>query len=197
MSTSPDDLDPRQRRTRVALTAAILDLAREQAAADISVSALARAAGVHRTTVYQHATSPAALLGKVLSDELDALRETHLREVSQDHLAQATQSTTLGVLEHLEAHEVIYRRELGLAMSPLHAMLRAHFAASVREVIELHDLHPPDVEGLPADFADIASRWIADASVGAMTQWLRGPRPRSHAAYMRAHTALLPPWWPR
>lgn len=198
MSTSTStDLDPRQRRTRDALAAAILDLASEQAATDITVSALARAAGVHRSTVYQHANSPAELLGRVLSDELDTLREAHLREVSGEALGAAVRATTLGVLEHLEAHEAIYRRELGQGMTPLHAMLRTHFAESVRELIEQHDLRPPDLDALPAHFPDLAARWIADASVGAMGLWLRGPPPRSREAYLRAHAALLPAWWPR
>lgn len=198
MSASLDlDLDPRQRRTRDALAAAVLELASDQAAVDISVSALARAAGVHRSTVYQHATSPAALLARVLSDELDAVREAHLRRASGAELGSALRATTLGVLEHLEKHETIYRRELEQGMTPLRAMLRSHFAESVREVVEQHELHPADVDGLPADFPDLAARWIADASVGAMGQWLRGPKPRSRDSYLRGHTALLPAWWPR
>ena len=197
MSTAaPESLDPRQRRTRQALAAAILALAKKQAVAEISVSALAREAGVHRSTVYQHAASPAALLAAVLSEELDVARETYLFDVPDGGLGQAVRSTTLGVLEHLEAHEVIYRRELSETMNPLHAMLRTHFAESVRELIETHDLAPPDVQGLPPDFPDMAARWIADASVGAMSVWLGRPRPRNRETYLRAHAALLPDWWP-
>jgi hypothetical protein len=112
-------------------------------------------------------------------------------------VGQATRRAVLAVLGHLQVHEGIYRRELADGRSPVAAMLSAHFAASARALIEAHGLGPPGVDTPPEIFAELASRWIADGAVGAMTVWLRQEPPRDPEAYWRAHAALLPAWWPR
>lgn len=197
MSATPDDLDPRQRRTRRALADAILTLAAEQPVRDISVTGLAKAASVHRSTVYQHAESPAGLLSDVLSRELDDVRDQFMGEMPSDDLPGLVHQVVMAVLEHLEKREAIYRRELADPTNHLHSMLRNHFAVSVEAVIRSYDLGPAD---LPAEdreaFVPIASRWVADATTGAMTVWLQGPKPRDFEAYARIHKRLLPPWWP-
>lgn len=185
-------LDARQIRTQSALTQAILELASERPVREISMADLARAAGVNRSTVYQHATSPAGLLCDVMRAELDAVREAHLVELGD--LGQAMRETVLGVLDHLERHASIYRRELRDPANQLHAMLSGHFAASVAALIERLDLGPAGVNA--ALFREAAPRWIADGSVGAMAAWLDGPEPRDREAYLKIHAALLPPWWP-
>jgi AcrR family transcriptional regulator len=50
----PEHVDPRTRRTVTALRNALLVLAESTPVTEIDVSALCRAAGVHRTTFYKH-----------------------------------------------------------------------------------------------------------------------------------------------
>lgn len=189
-------LDPRQQRTRERLTEAVLRLATQRPARDIGMAELAREAGVHRTTLYQHLRSPAEWLAEVLRGELDTLRERHLpNDGALASLSDATRDVVLGVLAHLEAHEALYRRELADPASPVGDMLAAHFAASVEQLLARHDLAPA-TRLPPEQFAAMAARWIGDASVGAMTIWLDGDRPRDPEAYLAAHALLLPPWWP-
>ena len=64
-------MDARQLRSRSKLFAAILELAADVRAEDLSVTEVASAAGVHRSTFYEHAESPAALLREALEAELD------------------------------------------------------------------------------------------------------------------------------
>lgn len=190
-------LDPRQRRTRQALVQAVLALAADQPVREISVSALARAAGVHRSTVYQHAPSPAALLVSVLQAELDLVRERHLAGLAPGQLGAAGRGVVRAVLDHLESHAALYRRELADPVAPLGDMLREHFAESVRGMIDTHRLAPPGVERLGPEGREMVARWVAEGSVGAMTAWLLGPAPRDPENYLALHAALLPGWWPR
>lgn len=190
------DLDPRQVRTRRVLSDAILRLAADRPVAEVTTAELARAARLHRTTLYQHMRSPPELLAEVLERELDAVRMAHLQGPPASDLHVAMRGVVLAVLEHLEHHATIYRRELASPQSPLSAMLGAHFAASAHDLIERHGLGPADLDVPRALFAPLAARWIGDASVGAMTVWLLGDAPRDPELYLRAHAALLPPWWP-
>lgn len=190
-------LDARQVRTRAALTAAILRLAQDHAASDISMAQLAREAGVHRTTLYQHLPSPSEWLSSVLQRELDTLRETHLELPADGDLSAASRDVALAVLAHLEDHAVIYQRELALPRSPLGTMLGEHFATSVRQLIDTHTLGPAGLDVPRELFRELASRWIAEAAVGAMTAWLASPAPRDPEIYLKIHATLLPEWWPQ
>ena len=69
------ELDPRQCRTRAALAAAVLALAAERGIDALSVTEITARAGVHRSTFYQHASSPLDLVKSTLARELDALRD--------------------------------------------------------------------------------------------------------------------------
>mgnify|MGYP000965533580 CR=1 FL=1 len=62
--------DPRYLRVRASLVSALFELAAEVPADEISVSQLASAAGVSRTTFYSHSSSPAQLLADTLVDRL-------------------------------------------------------------------------------------------------------------------------------
>ncbi|WP_052436955.1 TetR/AcrR family transcriptional regulator [Georgenia sp. SUBG003] len=69
-------LDPRTRRTRAALGRAMAQMVVEAPLAQVSVAALCRAAGVHRTTFYKHFSTVTELAGAVLGElfeRIDAL----------------------------------------------------------------------------------------------------------------------------
>jgi AcrR family transcriptional regulator len=184
-------------RTRARMFEAVLELAAERPIADVTATDVANRVGVHRTTFYEYAESPVALLRQALADELDILREHHLRGSTRADVAERVHRITLGVLDHLEQHEDVYRRLDDAAGSALQAFLSAHFQASARLLIEQGALAVRPVVGVDPELAaDLAVRYVADGYVGAFAVWLRTPQPRDREALFRVLDVLLPSWWP-
>lgn len=160
--------------------------------------AIAQAAGVNRSTVYEHAASPLELLRMVLRDELDAIRDRHLTPGAHADTRTAVRHTTIDVLRHADAHAAIYSRALGSEESTaLHGMLSAHFRQSVLALFQSGAITPPEIPSLDTCFRDeAAARFVADGTVGAIDAWLATPAPRDLAAFSELYVVLLPTWWP-
>lgn len=191
-------VDARQRRTRAALHAAVLELAAERDPDEITVTALADRAGVHRSTVYEHGGSPLGVLQAALADELDDLREQHLRDVPPERTAQALREVTLGVFAHVDRHAAVYRNLDGAVGATLHAFLSRHFQTSTRMLLAQASLAIPfEVEGVDPRFLEDATvRYVADGVVGLIAVWLHTPEPRDPAAPFALVGHLMPAWWP-
>lgn len=193
------EMDPRRRRSRDALHAAVLALAAEQDPTRIPVSALADRAGVHRSTVYEHADSPLGLLEQALRRELDQLRETHLRGVPPERVGAALSDVTRAVFAHVERHRAVYRRLEAAPGASLHAFLGTHFEDSSRLLLSQHALTlPPAPGGADASFRDeVIVRYVAAGVVGAIAAWLHAPDSVPVDEISADLAQLLPPWWPR
>jgi AcrR family transcriptional regulator len=191
-------MDARQARTRARLHAAVLAEARATPVGELSVTALARAAGVHRSTFYEHAASPGDLLRQALLAELDELRADLLGSPESD-TDEAVAEATRRVLEHVRRHAPIYRRGLGPDAGPgsLEGLLGDHFLESSRELLQAGRLRLPlHVAGLPDDtVADVAARFVSRATVGAIQGWLALPGEPEVAVFESLYAALLPSWW--
>lgn len=188
-----DDLDPRQRRTRSALRDAILTLSATTPTRQITMVALAREAGLNRSTVYQHVRSPAELLASILLEELDALRDALL--ASSESQTDAQRTVIHGVLRHLESHRAVYLRELTDPASEVPRMLQEHFETSCRTLLETQVALPTVDPGVAKMLHACAPAWIAAGNVAAMTTWL-GLVERDPELYFQAHRVLQPTWWP-
>jgi len=188
-------LDARQEKTLARLSAAVLALAAERPIADVTVSGLASAAGVHRSTVYEYAASPAALLQRVLRAQLDELRAAYLVDVAPDDAATAISGVTRAVLQHLDEHDAVYRRGLGAegAEAGLHAMLSDHFQGSIELLLAQHSVSVPAADELERRAIE---RYLADGIIGAIEVWLTRPGPRDVEALLALLERLAPPWWP-
>jgi AcrR family transcriptional regulator len=188
-------MDPRKQRSRDRLHAAALALATERPISSLTVTQLADAADVHRSTFYEHAESPAGLVEAALTAELDVLRDELMKDRSDAATAVAT--VTEGVLRHILRHIDIYRRELADGGGTLHAMLSRHFRGTTEILLERGRIRLPLTADGVADsaVADAAARFLADGTVGVMDGWLRHPRPRVED-FLRVYLALLPEWWP-
>jgi AcrR family transcriptional regulator len=188
-------LDARQEKTLARLSAAVLALAAERPIADVTVSGLAAAARVHRSTVYEYAASPAALLQRVLRTELDELRAAYLVDVAPDDAAAAISGVTRAVLQHVDEHDAVYCRGLGPegAEAGLHAMLSEHFQGSIELLLDQHSVSVPAVDDLERRAIE---RYLADGIIGAIEVWLTRPRPRDVDALLALLERLTPPWWP-
>lgn len=188
-------MDARQQKTYARLREAVLDLATRGPVDDVTVSALAAAAQVHRSTVYEYAASPADLLQRVLRSELDALRAQYLVDVQPSDAAAAVVGVTRAVLSHVDRHDAIYRRGLGAesGSASLHAMLSDHFQGSVDLLLEQHSLVVPAEDDTERR---VIARWLADGTIGAIDVWLSRPRPRDVDAFLALVGRLTPAWWP-
>ncbi|GEB14731.1 hypothetical protein NSI01_30460 [Pimelobacter simplex] len=201
MSHNIPAMDPRQARSRARLHEAVLRLAAEQPIADLSMTAVAAAAGVHRSTVYQHAGSVDELLQQALGAELDQLRAgLPAPGAPPAEAARAVTAVTRGVLEHVARHAGLYRAGLaaGDADHGLRGMLGRHFLESGRLLREVSGVAPSlDVPGQPqAAVAEVAARFIADGTVGVIAAWLDRPE-LSVDDLLEIYVRLLPDWWPR
>jgi AcrR family transcriptional regulator len=190
-------MDARQRRSRERLHQAVLRLAEERPVTQVSVSELAREAGVHRSTFYEHASSVDDLLRQALMVDLDALRQRLLADSTAD-VAEVATEVTVGVMRHIQQHIPIYRRDLAYSSEVgLRSMLGAHFLESGRLLLELarQRIEVPGT-GVPDDVAaDIAARMVADGTVGAIAGWLERPE-LSIDDFMPVYVQMLPSWWP-
>jgi AcrR family transcriptional regulator len=187
-------MDARQERTRAALSRAILGLARSKPVTTITVSEVAAAAGINRSTFYEHSDSPAALLRSTLRTELDGVRDRNLSGPLDAR--SAVSSVTSDVLDHVDSHSAIYSRGLGLGdnAGELHSMLSAHFQQSVHQLFATGTVSPP---GDDSDYLrDTVARFVADGTVGAIEVWLRMPQPRDRAEFLSAYRVVMPSWWP-
>lgn len=191
-------MDPRLLRSRRRLHEAVLHLAATTPLTDLSATAVAEAAGVHRSTFYEHATSPEDLLRSALGAELDELRAALLEEPDRPSGA-AMEEVTGRVLEHVVRHAAIYRRGLADDAGGLHALLAEHFVGSLRALDEQGRLTwPGPVPGVAADVVrDAAARFVALGTVGAIQAWLEQPDPPGVAAFVELHRSLVPQWWAR
>lgn len=188
-------MDARRRRSRDRLHHAVLGLARDTPVADLTITQVAEAAGVHRSTFYEHADSPVDLLQAALLAELDELRAGLLTDPSDT----AVREVTHGVLEHVRAHAPIYRRGLSpdAGAGALHGMLGEHFLESGRQLLRSGRMRLPlQVDGLPADeVADAAARFVASGTVGVLQAWLEHPGDPDVTSFEALYAALLPTWW--
>jgi AcrR family transcriptional regulator len=102
--------DLRAVRSRRKLHEAVLHLAAGQPIESVSVAELTRAAGLNRTTFYNHASSPADALEQALFGELDGMRAV-LSEKAADRsipLEQVWDGVTRDFLGYLERYEDIF-----------------------------------------------------------------------------------------
>ena len=190
-------MDARRRRSRDRLHRAVLELARETPVADLTITQLAEAAGVHRSTFYEHAASPGDLLREALRAELDDLRAGLLDDPGDTDAA--VREVTRRVLEHIRGHAPIYRRGLARDSGPgaLHGLLSEHFLETSRRLIETGRLRLPlQVPGVPDDaVADTAARFVAQGTVGTIQGWLDLPGEPEVAVFEDLYRALIPVWW--
>ena len=186
-------MDARQRRSRAKLFAAVLELAADRRAEDLSVTEVSRRAGVHRSTFYEHADSPAALLREALQAELDEVRERYLTHLDDGSLPDALRDVTLAVLVHVQQHAQIYRQ--GLAEGgAIHDFLSGHFQGSAWMLLAQGFLEPPVIAGVPhATIEEASLRYVANGTVGAIAVWLEDPG--APEVFLPVVAALLPQWW--
>ncbi|WP_296665162.1 TetR/AcrR family transcriptional regulator [Demequina sp.] len=190
--------DPRFARSSDSLAAAVLELASARPVETITVTEIARRAGVTRATFYNHATSPESLLAHTLEVELDAIRTDFLVEFDAEPHAIETiwRAAELDLIEHIERHAELYR--IGLAPadgahgSVLADVLAGHIEASLHTLAEASGAPR---EGEAGTRFAMAAAFVSQGTVGALRAWLQAPGPRDPQFAVDSILPLIPRMW--
>ncbi|WP_017793712.1 TetR/AcrR family transcriptional regulator [Leucobacter salsicius] len=175
-------MDPRAEHTRAALFDAVLSLAARRPINEIPVTQIVAAAGVNRSSFYQHFPDREELLASALEN-----LETNAARI-QDPIR--TENPTAGppaeltrFAKHFADHADLYRQALSPhGSSRVAGRVRARTIALVREGIELSGLQTDNRVPL-----DIEAAGTAGALLGVIEAWLAQDPRASHetaAAWM-------------
>jgi AcrR family transcriptional regulator len=190
------DMDARVAATRRRLREAILELATAKDLGEITVTEVARAAGIDRSTFYQHADSPTALLVDVLHEELDPLRAAVEETLDRDPASLARVGTELNarLADHVEQHADLYAdRGDGRINSALYAALSSHTRTALEQVFE-HLAEAGAPVPAAADERRYLAAFVAYGVVGAIATWLAEPGPRDRGRLERALAPVYDAW---
>ncbi|RFA10229.1 hypothetical protein B7R54_14195 [Subtercola boreus] len=200
-ATAAAATDPRSERSAARLREAVLRLASTRPASSISVTALVGAAGVSRKTFYNHAATPAQLLARTLTAELDEARDRAEQELtmSSADLERAVRHRLRAILSAVDARRQIYLQGGGGLSPELYQLLSDHFAAAVEQSIVALHRTPPRLRGFddePHRGAALAmySSFVAHAYAGAIQSWLQHPETPEVDFLLDLIVSALPVW---
>lgn len=160
-------LDPRVLRTRASLQEALLQLCRETDVTQVSISDITEAAGVNRSTFYQHYPDKETLLADAL-DEYAARAEVQLEA---DVLSAENPDPTRLIrryLGHVRENATLYRSILGSTGSPI-IVARLTDRITTLVLSGLTQRPPRNQDGVPLA---IEAAGIAGSFIGMVRAWL-------------------------
>ncbi|MGW2089203.1 TetR/AcrR family transcriptional regulator [Streptomyces sp. NPDC001880] len=181
--------DPRVQRTRARLREAILELATEQNLDAITISAVAKRAGINRATVYQHYPDVDALVVDAMDDAI-AYVACAARRCPADAPPDRAPEALVELFGHIAARAAVYRRVLGDQGS-------AGFCGRMREQVTaaLDDrfragTRPPGFDDVPVD---LHAAYLAGALLGVVAHWITGEHPAPASEVATAFWRLFRP----
>lgn len=165
-------MDPRTRRSRSALEAALLELIAERELAQISISDVTKRAGVNRSTFYEHYTGLDDLAASACTVHFDELvKSAPLSTSDSVGDVQQARHSLANLFVHVSEHAHLYRTLLGAEGSARvinHLLQR--ITAGARNRTASTGEHDDDFAEHPHD---PAAAFIAGAVLGAVIDWLR------------------------
>ncbi len=190
--------DPRFTRSARALADAVLDLAAERPVELISVTEIARRAGVTRATFYNHANSPAALLAQTVEAELDEIRG-HFMEGAGAHpeaVERVWRLAELEVVEHVLSHAEVYRVGLAPAAGAHGSVLADVLAHHLEEgLLAYASARSPGIADQDSTRLAMAAAFVSQGTVGALRAWLVAPGPHEAEFAVDWIVAMVPGLW--
>jgi AcrR family transcriptional regulator len=184
--------DVRAVRTRQKLVTAFYDTARHVDLGDMSVSELTRAAGVNRTSFYEHFASPEELAIHALSDLFDVVRNADIT-MRHNPAVSGTDASRLALREivyFVHARRESYARLLGPNTPPqLAAAITDAFIANTVTALQNIPQRPLAADPL------ITAQFLAGGVLSVIGRWLSEPRTRwSRDRLVAAIVSCLPSW---
>lgn len=198
-----DNQDPRAVRTREKLICAFNEAVLDSDPSAITVSALARAAGVNRTSFYGHFASPEDLAIHALGELFDVVGNADIVMRSRHSVsgAWASRRALRDIVGFVDERRASYARLLGPGAAP--QLVRAVTGAFTERIVEA--LQQMDARPVAAD-PRITAQFLAGGVLGVIGAWLSGPRdqpapgPSTPDELVEALIQCLPGWliadWP-
>ena len=184
--------DPRAIRTREKLVTAFHEAIQEPDPRKMSVSALTRAAGVNRTSFYEHFASPEDLAVHALSDLFDVVRGADIVMRSQHTVpaAEASRRALRDIVGFVDERRASYARLLGPAAAPpLMTAVTEAFTENTVQALERMPARPPGADPL------VTAQFLAGGVLGVIGGWLAGqPAGWSADQVVEALMHCLPSW---
>lgn len=164
-------LDPRQERTRTALRTALLELVDEKPFNEVSISEIARKAGIARPTFYLHYSEKDEILDEYLSDfltEMETAFEAALCDKEGDDARNALPPVFIGMLKRIERESQLFRLVVGGRVG---ARLRERIREHQRRVNQLF-LSTQSHAALSEAELDLVASFCAGGVMDLMERWL-------------------------
>ena len=184
--------DPRAVRTRQKLVDAFHETIRDCDLDGMSVSSLARAAGVNRTSFYEHFASPEDLAIHALSDLFDVVRNADIVMRSEHSVpaAEASRRALREIVGFVHERRETYVRLLGPGAAPrLVSAVSAAFTERTVQALERMDARPPGAD------PQVTAQFLAGEVLGVMGSWLAGqPAQWPPDQLVEALVLCLPGW---
>jgi AcrR family transcriptional regulator len=184
--------DPRAVRTREKLVTAFHDAIREPDLRNMSVSALTRAAGVNRTSFYEHFASPEDLAIHALSELFDVVSNADIA-LRSEHIVSGTEASRRALREIVSfvgEQRAAYARLLGPGAAPqLIGAVAEAFAERTVQALEPMDVRPPEADPW------ITAQFLAGGVLSVIGAWLADPESAtSPDQVVEALIQCLPGW---
>lgn len=184
-------MDPRVRRTRLALQNAVKALAQEREYATITVSDLTDRAGVNRATFYQHFRDKDELLASIVADLVAVMSVEAGRFATDvpDFRTPVPPPFLVALFLRVEQESGFYRCVLGSRGS---AFFREQVVHYLEQMIGTHLTQLPQTVPLTAHMPGVpptlTARLLASGLLGVLTWWL------DNAQYFTAEEAAGWTW---
>jgi len=184
--TLENSADPRVSRTRAAILAAVRSIAATDG--EISVSAIARAAGISRASFYSHYASLDDLANSVLREafvEIGTLYDADRLESSDAMLVSQQR-----LVAHFADNRALYAAVAALPVT------KESYLADVRAMSAVIEAELMEHPNRPARLqAAATARYIAGAATGLLDAWVTGELELTEPELVEHLMALLPTWF--
>jgi AcrR family transcriptional regulator len=193
VQSSPPDraTDPRPARTRAAIVEAVEKLVADPEA-EISVNAVARAAGVSRSSFYAQFADLDDLAVAMLVDTFRdiGLEDLEGRRIPDADLRTLARASNRRLVAHIGQRSAFYRASLEWRLSGrVHESVVSAYAQQVLATMAaLGDRVPPHI------VHEDAARYVAGGAIAMLTAWLRADAPAGPDAMAERLVAAMPDW---
>jgi AcrR family transcriptional regulator len=165
-------LDRRVKRTRQALSRALIALILEKGYEAVRIQDIAERANLRAATLYLHYRNKEDLLLSTLETMFDDLVEK-LEALRQDNLGETIHQEFVAIFEHVQENKDLYRVIMGgQGSGAVRTRIRDYIAAQSAHRIRLRLEQVGILETSSPVIVDFAAKYVGGALLALITQWI-------------------------